>query len=262
MVSRVLTGFRKREYASLDSLFENEFKRLLEQSLVATYLLGEVATRPMQFATPFGETMKALRRIASVGSLSRLQSIQAILAGKAAIIAGETSAAVQDELRAFVDDLILQGTHVGPGVKALQAKFATLGLTGPANRLEAIFRTQNQLAYGAGQWATYSDPDIQEILWGFEYVTVGDDRVRPSHAALDGTRYPKDHGFWQTHFPPNGWNCRCQVIPIFDEGRERDPKTLPDGSDPQPDRGFEFNPGEWATIAASFAWEDFLALVL
>lgn len=38
-----------------------------------------------------------------------------------------------------------------------------------------------------------------------------DRRVRPSHAILDGKVYPADHEFWATHYPPNGFRCRCGV---------------------------------------------------
>ncbi|OSZ79285.1 hypothetical protein CAP35_13815 [Chitinophagaceae bacterium IBVUCB1] len=43
------------------------------------------------------------------------------------------------------------------------------------------------------------------------YRTVGDGQVRPSHAAMDGTTLPITHSFWATNYPPNGWNCRCDV---------------------------------------------------
>lgn len=43
------------------------------------------------------------------------------------------------------------------------------------------------------------------------YKTVGDGRVRPEHASLDGIARPVDDKFWSTYMPPNGWNCRCRV---------------------------------------------------
>jgi SPP1 gp7 family putative phage head morphogenesis protein len=45
-----------------------------------------------------------------------------------------------------------------------------------------------------------------------QYETVGDGRVRPEHAVLDGIVKPVDDKFWNKFYPPNGWNCRCFTI--------------------------------------------------
>jgi len=44
-----------------------------------------------------------------------------------------------------------------------------------------------------------------------EYTTVGDDRVRDEHRALDGVVEPVGSPFWDQYYPPNGWRCRCSV---------------------------------------------------
>lgn len=41
--------------------------------------------------------------------------------------------------------------------------------------------------------------------------------MRPEHAALEGVTLPMSDPFWDTAFPPNGWNCRCHVIPVLKE---------------------------------------------
>jgi len=65
-------------------------------------------------------------------------------------------------------------------------------------------------AQNARKWIKYeSEKDIFPIL---EYVSVGDQRVRPSHKKLDGLKKPVDDPIWNTIFPANGWRCRCIVI--------------------------------------------------
>lgn len=47
----------------------------------------------------------------------------------------------------------------------------------------------------------------------WEYKTAGDDRVRPEHVELDGLILPANDPRWDKIFPPNGWKCRCYVVP-------------------------------------------------
>lgn len=86
---------------------------------------------------------------------------------------------------------------------------------GSPGRLKTIFRTNVQSAYAAGQWEQIQEQkDVAEFLM---YDAVDDHRTRPQHAAWDGTVLPVDHDWWTTHYPPNGWNCRCGVIQLSAE---------------------------------------------
>ncbi len=154
-----------------------------------------------------------------------------------------------------VNQLIAEATELGtPPVKAAQqvrAELARLGLD-PGNpyQLETIFRTQTLTAYNAARWQMLQDPDVQEILWGYEYVTAGDERVRDSHVAMDGTRLPKNAQEWSSLWPPNGWNCRCTTVEIIRGDPLARKKPLKDKKiggklvEPKPDEGWAFNPGE------------------
>lgn len=83
------------------------------------------------------------------------------------------------------------------------------------NYVDTLVRTHASIAYGLAQRAAYAgDPD----LWGFEYVTMGDDRVRKSHEILHGVRRKWDDAFWDLFWPPNGWGCRCQPVALYGQG--------------------------------------------
>lgn len=91
-------------------------------------------------------------------------------------------------------------------------------------RVENIFRTNLASAYAAGAWA-----EIQATSEAFpylEYLAVGDDRTRPSHAVLNGKIYPVDHEFWQRNYPPNGFGCRCTTAPVSRSRAERKGLTI------------------------------------
>ena len=47
----------------------------------------------------------------------------------------------------------------------------------------------------------------------WQYRTAGDDKVREEHAALDGLILRHDDPLWDRIYPPNGWKCRCYVVP-------------------------------------------------
>lgn len=66
-----------------------------------------------------------------------------------------------------------------------------------------------QLAYGTGRRRGLEE--VAEDLPFWTRHAVHDDRTRPAHAALDGLTLPANHPFWNDHYPPDGFNCRCNV---------------------------------------------------
>ena len=58
------------------------------------------------------------------------------------------------------------------------------------------------------------EPEVAEAFPYFQYHTVGDDRVRPAHAQMDGYIARRDDPVWDVWWPPNGYNCRCTVTAI------------------------------------------------
>lgn len=63
----------------------------------------------------------------------------------------------------------------------------------------------------AAKWDDYADDGDR---YNLQYRTAGDGKVRPEHAALNGVTLPQSDPFWETYYPPNGWNCRCSVVQV------------------------------------------------
>lgn len=225
----------------------------LRDTMVVAYLLGLRRTRiiaptTLAFAkTPHTEALAFLQKRLDM-SPDQLANVAEFYEASTLRVMRTASASVERALQKTMIQATKDGVHVREGVRRLGETLAKQGIT-PANsyQLEAMYRTQTQLAYSAGIFAQEQDPDIQEILWGYKYVTVGDTRVRDSHVGLDGVTLPKDDAWWSSNRPPNGVGCRCQVIAIFEERESTKPphqvdidgRKVVQGADP----GFQFNPG-------------------
>ena len=118
-----------------------------------------------------------------------------------------------DVLTGFKDE-ITKALETGASQQATIKRFREI-LDGAGHRqlgafhLETVFRTNMQMAYGVGRRRALES--VADDLSYWQYHAVMDDRVRPSHAALNGLILPADHEFWNDHYPPWGFNCRCSV---------------------------------------------------
>lgn len=242
VISRGIREFRRNRTVNEDILISS-LMPLLVDAMMLGYLLGK---RRMLLLVPSMQQLsisvyqKALRFLRKKAALStvELELITTFYQTSALEVAARVSNKVQGSLGRAMTQITKEGLTVRQGTTKLREAYAAQGIT-PRNSftLEAVFRTQTQLAYSAGRWEAEQDPAVQEILWGYKYVTVGDSRVRESHVELEGTTLPKDDPFWDTNRPPNGWACRCQAIPLFEERSIQQPKG--DGAD----IAFQFNPG-------------------
>jgi SPP1 gp7 family putative phage head morphogenesis protein len=80
-----------------------------------------------------------------------------------------------------------------------------------ANYLHAEYNFVQASAEMAAKWEQYSEDGDRYLL---QYRTAHDDKVRPEHAALDRITLPMSDPFWESYYPPNGWNCRCTVVQV------------------------------------------------
>jgi len=117
-----------------------------------------------------------------------------------------------------VQDITANQMTEAQGVKRIKSAFQLAGTSARHDYwYSTIYRTETQIAMAGGRWESAEDPILGELLWGFEFVTMGDDRVRVNHAAVDGTTLPKENPWWDINTPPLGFNCRCSFIEIFEE---------------------------------------------
>lgn len=93
----------------------------------------------------------------------------------------------------------------------LRDRSRTVDFTRP-RRLRTIFWSNMNAARAAGQWDRIQR--TKRALPMLLYVRTTASDPRPEHLAWAGIILPVDHPFWRTHFPPNGWGCKCTVRQI------------------------------------------------
>ena len=144
-------------------------------------------------------------------------------------VSGVAQADVLAVFRAGIDNALAGGGNLADFAKALKPQLVAKGwwgdveITDPATgdtrigrfddaRLKLIYDVNLRQSYAAGRWARSERTAAAKPL--MMYRTMRDERVRHSHALWDGVVLPVGHPFWDTHYPPNGWRCRCRAFAL------------------------------------------------
>ena len=108
------------------------------------------------------------------------------------------------------------------------------------NYLQAEWQTANQSAKHARDWEYYKSN--ASLYPNLAYRTQGDERVRDAHTLLNGVVAAIGSEFWKTHYPPNGWRCRCYVVQTAEKPTQED--KIPKLNDKDFPEEFRINTGE------------------
>ena len=126
----------------------------------------------------------------------------------------------------------------------------------PPHRLKLIFLTNMRVARAVGHWERIQR--TKEARPFLLYRIGPSNNHRPQHVSWNGVLLPADDPFWATHFPPNGYGCKCFTRQLSVTAAERlggvtirpdmtpvehlvggEVVLAPVGIDP----GWDFNPG-------------------
>ncbi|MBN4063480.1 hypothetical protein JYT79_01730 [Cardiobacterium sp. AH-315-I02] len=149
---------------------------------------------------------------------------------RAFVVAG----AIKDDLlldfQQAIDSSMMQGT----GYKAFRANFDSIvkkhgwSYNGGAGwRSRVIYNTNMQTAYMAGRFKQMDSITHLNPYWQYKHSGFVLN-PRKQHVAWSGMVLRHDDPWWRTHYPPNGWGCRCKVYSLGERGMERLGKTSVD----------------------------------
>lgn len=170
---------------------------------------------------------------------------------RAFVVAGATRDALLTDLREAVDAAISKGETL----EDFRARFRDIvqkngwtNWTGEGTkagfnwRTSVIYHTNMRTAYMAGRW---------ETLKTFPYLRYQHNAVlhpRLDHLSWNGLIIATVDPWWETHYPPNGWGCRCSATGVSQQllkamgKRGPDPTPAPSKGDPPPE--WAYNVGE------------------
>jgi SPP1 gp7 family putative phage head morphogenesis protein len=152
----------------------------------------------------------------TVSRLARLDLLQSIHDGITASVQGDLSR------RDWTRDI--------KGVLAQAGWWGTVDVRDPQTgeqvqtrfdprRLKLIYNVNTRMAYASGLWERVQRNKRTHPY--LRYITKDDSRVRDEHRQWHNLVLPVDDPFWATHYPPNGWGCRCRVVAVSQREYER-----------------------------------------
>ncbi len=126
-----------------------------------------------------------------------------------------TASGIEDlQALARIRDMIAELPAGGDWSKIKNGIAAVIGgdQQGAKARAELLLRVNGFQAYSAGR---YSQQQYMAVIFPYwRYSCMNDDRVRDGHKELDGKIVPADDPWWDTHYPPWEWGCRCMVTQL------------------------------------------------
>ena len=85
-------------------------------------------------------------------------------------------------------------------------------------RARIIYSTNANVSFAAGRWAQLTEPGFAAVAntWVYRHSDLVS-HPRPKHVAWNRLALSAGDPWWQTHYPPKGFGCRCYVIAMTKE---------------------------------------------
>lgn len=189
---------------------------------------------------------------------------------RAFVIAGAMKEDLLTDFRKSVDKVVAEGMTL----KDFRKDFDNIvakhgwGYNGGRNwRSRVIYETNLYQSHNAGRYAQMQKVKRTRPFWRYRH-NDSVEHPRPEHLAWNGKILAADDPFWNTHYPANGWGCKCRVETLSQRDMDNLGKSGPDTAPPieyeektigingpSPrvvtvpkgiDPGFDYNPGKAA----------------
>jgi hypothetical protein len=186
-------------------------------------------------ALPFKQAVDHFRQKVNVPSAKWADLLDGVHA-RAFTVAGATKDGMLVDFREAIDEAIADGTTLEQfrqDFDSIVEKYGWEYNRGRNWRTRVIYETNLRTAYQAGRYAQMTDPDVLRYrpYWRYKHQD-GEKYPRPEHEGWNGLVLDASDDWWHTHYPPNGWGCKCSVIPISRRELAAMGKSGPDSAPP------------------------------
>lgn len=146
--------------------------------------------------------------VAKAASVDLLQDIRSEI--EKALVSGETFESFKANLK---PKLVERGWWGKADMKdPLTGEVKKVQL-GSSRRLKTIYRTNIDMAYAAGRWEEIEATKKTHPYLRYRCSML--ENSRQQHKDWDGIVLPVDDPWWDTHYPPCAWNCKCWVESVL-----------------------------------------------
>lgn len=170
---------------------------------------------------PFAQANAFLQRKLQLPS-AHWDELRGAVHAHAFMAAGATKLQLVDDLHQAVIAARTGGETLSSFAKRFDEVVAKHGWSYRGNRAfrtRTIFQTNMATAAAAGHWEQMMRTKATRP-YGM-YLTADDHAVRDEHRRWHRLILPLDHPWWRTHYPPNGWGCRCTVVSLSESDLKR-----------------------------------------
>lgn len=182
---------------------------------------------------PFNKAVEAFRDKLNLPTASWTDIYEGLHA-RAFVVAGAMKDDLLTDLRASVDKVVAQGMSLEDFRKDFDNIVAKhgWGYNGGRNwRSRVIYETNLYQSHNAGRYGQMQAVKRTRPYWRYRHNDAVE-HPRPEHLAWDGMILPADDPWWNSHYPSNGWGCKCFVETLSERDMRRLGKSGPDTAPP------------------------------
>lgn len=150
--------------------------------------------------------------------LNELSTLKHNIYNRVFTIKGIASVDLLSDMQKSLSLALLNGRNFTEWKKDAQGLLSQGNALLSDKRLEQIYHQNILNSYNQGR--KMAQDNLKGEIY-YRYVAINDSRTRLSHKLLHNTILPREHSFWEKHYPGSDFGCRCRVEAYTKEQLDR-----------------------------------------